>query len=243
MSDRAQTLSPKKCQEQSRRFLGLGTWPIKKARVAQLVEHATENRSVGGSNPPPGTTKKIYPIKSITYAAKSVPLFASGQKWDTFVPVLAFGELIHCAFCHRALPGGLGGRDGLLRDLHYKINVSILVGYDDQECLASGGKVSSHQSIEEGRSMKSVLASGFFVFCTIGLMQAPAFAKSNCAAIWEENCSGTSCDSRAERARACEAAEAQARDPYRADHGERPTRDTVGAPRTDPSIYNQVTRE
>ena len=26
------------------------------ARVAQLVEHATENRSVGGSIPPPGTT-------------------------------------------------------------------------------------------------------------------------------------------------------------------------------------------
>jgi hypothetical protein len=25
------------------------------ARVAQLVEHATENRSVGGSIPPPGT--------------------------------------------------------------------------------------------------------------------------------------------------------------------------------------------
>ena len=27
----------------------------KEARVAQLVEHATENRSVGGSIPPPGT--------------------------------------------------------------------------------------------------------------------------------------------------------------------------------------------
>ena len=26
------------------------------ARIAQLVEHATENRSVGGSNPSPGTT-------------------------------------------------------------------------------------------------------------------------------------------------------------------------------------------
>ena len=26
------------------------------ARVAQLVEHATENRSVGGSTPSPGTT-------------------------------------------------------------------------------------------------------------------------------------------------------------------------------------------
>lgn len=29
------------------------------ARVAQLVEHATENRSVGGSTPSPGT---IFPI-------------------------------------------------------------------------------------------------------------------------------------------------------------------------------------
>ena len=27
-----------------------------RARVAQLVEHATENRSVGGSTPSPGTT-------------------------------------------------------------------------------------------------------------------------------------------------------------------------------------------
>jgi hypothetical protein len=27
------------------------------ARVAQLVEHATENRSVGGSIPPPGTIR------------------------------------------------------------------------------------------------------------------------------------------------------------------------------------------
>lgn len=29
------------------------------ARVAQLVEHATENRSVGGSNPSPGTISLI----------------------------------------------------------------------------------------------------------------------------------------------------------------------------------------
>jgi hypothetical protein len=29
------------------------------ARVAQLVEHATENRSVGGSIPPPGTIYKL----------------------------------------------------------------------------------------------------------------------------------------------------------------------------------------
>jgi hypothetical protein len=29
------------------------------ARVAQLVEHATENRSVGGSIPPPGTSSML----------------------------------------------------------------------------------------------------------------------------------------------------------------------------------------
>lgn len=30
--------------------------PSSDARVAQLVEHMTENYGVGGSNPPPGTT-------------------------------------------------------------------------------------------------------------------------------------------------------------------------------------------
>ena len=30
--------------------------PVDDAQVAQLVEHATENRGVGGSNPPLGTT-------------------------------------------------------------------------------------------------------------------------------------------------------------------------------------------
>ena len=34
------------------------------AQVAQLVEHATENRSVGGSIPPLGTTPSTNPLKS-----------------------------------------------------------------------------------------------------------------------------------------------------------------------------------
>ena len=83
------------------------------ARVAQLVEHATENRSVGGSNPPPGTTQKNSSIKSITYGEKSVPLFASGKKWDTFVPVLAFGELVHGVLGHGSLPRCFGVADHL----------------------------------------------------------------------------------------------------------------------------------
>ena len=33
--------------------------PGARARVAQLVEHATENRSVGGSTPSPGTTNSL----------------------------------------------------------------------------------------------------------------------------------------------------------------------------------------
>jgi hypothetical protein len=33
----------------------LGLWALEYAQVAQLVEHATENRSVGGSIPPLGT--------------------------------------------------------------------------------------------------------------------------------------------------------------------------------------------
>ncbi len=34
--------------------------PLADARVAQLVEHATENRSVGGSTPSPGTI--LFPL-------------------------------------------------------------------------------------------------------------------------------------------------------------------------------------
>jgi hypothetical protein len=34
----------------------LVSWTFRHAQVAQLVEHATENRSVGGSIPPLGTT-------------------------------------------------------------------------------------------------------------------------------------------------------------------------------------------
>jgi hypothetical protein len=33
------------------------------ARVAQLVEHATENRSVGGSTPSPGTIFTLDPAR------------------------------------------------------------------------------------------------------------------------------------------------------------------------------------
>ena len=33
------------------------------ARVAQLVEHAIENRSVGGSNPSPGTIYSPFSIQ------------------------------------------------------------------------------------------------------------------------------------------------------------------------------------
>ncbi len=39
----------------------------RRARVAQLVEHTTENRSVGGSIPPPGT---IFPSKTIRNSPK-----------------------------------------------------------------------------------------------------------------------------------------------------------------------------
>jgi hypothetical protein len=35
------------------------------AQVAQLVEHATENRSVGGSIPPLGTTALTYPLDAL----------------------------------------------------------------------------------------------------------------------------------------------------------------------------------
>ena len=37
----------------------------KRARVAQLVEHATENRSVGGSIPPPGTISSLIPATNL----------------------------------------------------------------------------------------------------------------------------------------------------------------------------------
>lgn len=40
----------------NRRSLGLGS---RSAQVAQLVEHATENRSVGGSIPPLGTMQLL----------------------------------------------------------------------------------------------------------------------------------------------------------------------------------------
>ena len=58
--------------------LGSGGRGIRRrdARVAQLVEHATENRSVGGSNPPPGTTLLTMQRLSLTPAFLRPPLSA-----------------------------------------------------------------------------------------------------------------------------------------------------------------------
>jgi hypothetical protein len=57
------------------------------AQVAQLVEHATENRSVGGSIPPLGTMLKsnIF-LSNITpkRAAENPPPFARGLTADSF---------------------------------------------------------------------------------------------------------------------------------------------------------------
>src|SRR5437868_12032451 len=44
------------------------------AQVAQLVEHATENRSVGGSIPPLGTTLRLWPD---WYQPRACPRLAS----------------------------------------------------------------------------------------------------------------------------------------------------------------------
>ncbi len=55
------------------------------AQVAQLVEHATENRSVGGSIPPLGTIN-INDLARVT--KKSLTLFEI--EFDTFVQGLVF---------------------------------------------------------------------------------------------------------------------------------------------------------
>jgi hypothetical protein len=47
---------------------------VPNASVAQLVEHATENRSVGGSNPPRGT---ILPIAALQKCLHILYLFVS----------------------------------------------------------------------------------------------------------------------------------------------------------------------
>ena len=67
------------------------------ARVAQLVEHATENRSVGGSIPSPGTTapllnsmaveiadiaKEVAPIFDATAVAQACPKDSPHKLWD-----------------------------------------------------------------------------------------------------------------------------------------------------------------
>jgi hypothetical protein len=58
----------------NRRLVGpwIFPWAPQHAQVAQLVEHATENRSVGGSIPPLGTTNRLSWLK------KS-PLLAAGH--------------------------------------------------------------------------------------------------------------------------------------------------------------------
>jgi hypothetical protein len=58
------------------------------ARVAQLVEHATENRSVGGSNPPPGTILKSFnefPFSSHNLIGKKVDQSIRGPLADSFL--------------------------------------------------------------------------------------------------------------------------------------------------------------
>lgn len=60
MSVRALAMSPKKWEP----VFGSNDLAIKKAQVAQLVEHATENRSVGGSIPPLGTISRSFAPQS-----------------------------------------------------------------------------------------------------------------------------------------------------------------------------------
>ena len=50
------------------------------AQVAQLVEHATENRSVGGSIPPPGAIKFSFTASIRTRPAKARPAVARRAK-------------------------------------------------------------------------------------------------------------------------------------------------------------------
>ena len=50
-----------------------------RARVAQLVEHATENRSVGGSTPSPGT---IFPDRFRATGAAAIQTIASANSSD-----------------------------------------------------------------------------------------------------------------------------------------------------------------
>ena len=55
------------------------------AQVAQLVEHATENRSVGGSIPPLGTTFFIGSIYFNGLRSVFVPLLCSFLEIGTFL--------------------------------------------------------------------------------------------------------------------------------------------------------------
>jgi hypothetical protein len=58
------------------------------AQVAQLVEHATENRSVGGSIPPLGTISIFSSIKSTFKLSSCAPLRFFVSEWVTW-PVRA----------------------------------------------------------------------------------------------------------------------------------------------------------
>jgi hypothetical protein len=59
------------------------------ARVAQLVEHATENRSVGGSIPSPGTTFSRLP-----------PVYSNAPEMAQFRP-----RTVGCSLAFEQLPG------------------------------------------------------------------------------------------------------------------------------------------
>jgi hypothetical protein len=63
--------------------LGYGPAPAVLAQVAQLVEHATENRSVGGSIPPLGTTA-VRGLLLSTASGSFSPTFPLHPRSGTF---------------------------------------------------------------------------------------------------------------------------------------------------------------
>lgn len=66
----------------------LGSFP-QHAQVAQLVEHATENRSVGGSIPPLGTITLDATGSQQSLHAGACPGVARRAKPDGSIPPLA----------------------------------------------------------------------------------------------------------------------------------------------------------
>jgi hypothetical protein len=56
----------------------LGLWARGYAQVAQLVEHATENRSVGGSIPPLGTISICLSDRAAGFFGRNSPALKSG---------------------------------------------------------------------------------------------------------------------------------------------------------------------